>query len=57
MSLMNMDAKILDKIQIILSRKASLKKFQQTEITSSLFSDHNCIKLEISYKKKKWNKI
>ena len=31
---------------------ASLCKFKKTEIISSIFSDHNAMKLEINYKKK-----
>ena len=36
-----------------LDHKASLSKFKETEIISSIFSDHNVMRLEISYKKKK----
>ena len=32
--------------------KASLGKFKKTEIISSIFSDHNAMRLEINYKKK-----
>ena len=36
----------------MLGHKASLGKFKKTEIISSIFSDHNVIRLEINYKKK-----
>ena len=32
--------------------KASLGKFKKIEIISSIFSDHNAMKLEINYKKR-----
>ena len=32
--------------------KTSLNKFKKTEITSSIFFDHDVMKLEINYKKK-----
>ena len=35
-----------------LGHKPSLSKFKRTEIISSIFSDHNSVKLEISYRKK-----
>ena len=35
-----------------MGHKASLSKFKKTEILSSIFSDHNAIRLEIEYKKK-----
>ena len=35
----------------MLGHKTSLKKFKKTEIISSIFSDHNAIKLEINHKK------
>ena len=38
----------------ILGHKSNLSKFKKTEIVSSIFSDHNAIRLDISYKKKKW---
>ena len=34
----------------ILSHKTSLNKFKKTEITQSIFSGHNCMKLEINYR-------
>ena len=36
----------------MLDRKASLSKFKKTEIVSSIFSDHNIMRLEINYQKK-----
>ena len=40
------------KIDRVLGNKASLNKFKKIEIISSIFSDHNVMKLEINYKKK-----
>ena len=34
--------------------KTNLNKFKNTEIISSIFSDHNGMKLEINNKKKNW---
>ena len=34
-----------------MGHKASLSKFKKIEILSSIFSDHNAIRLEIEYKK------
>ena len=39
-----------------LGHKASFDKFKKTEITSSIFSNHNTMRLEIDYKKKKTRK-
>ena len=36
----------------MLGRKASLCNFKKTEIISSIFSDHNTMRLEINYEKK-----
>ena len=36
----------------ILGHKSNLSKFKKIEIISSLFSNHNAIKLDINYKKK-----
>ena len=36
----------------ILGHKSSLGKFKKTEIVSSIFSDHNTMRLEINYRKK-----
>ena len=37
----------------MLSHKASLAKFKQIKILSSVFSDHNTMRLEINHKEKK----
>ena len=36
----------------MLGHKTSLNKFKKTEIISSIFSDHNGVKIEINHKKK-----
>ena len=36
----------------ILCHKSNLSKFKKTEIVSSIFSDHNVMRLDINYKKK-----
>ena len=36
----------------ILGHKSSLSKFKKTEIVSSIFSDHNVMRLDINYRKK-----
>ena len=41
----------------MLSHKASLAKFKQIKILSSIFSDHNTMRLEINHKGKKKNNI
>ena len=43
------------RIDHILGHKSSLSKFKKTEIISSIFSDHNAMRLNINYKKKKKN--
>ena len=35
----------------MLGHKTSLSKFKKIEIISSIFSDHNCMNLDINYKK------
>src|SRR3712207_4641028 len=40
------------RIDHILGNKASINKFKRVEIISSIFSDHNAMKLEINYKNK-----
>ena len=40
-------------IDHMLGHKARLGKVKKMEILSSIFSDHNAMKLEINYKKKK----
>ena len=39
------------RIDHILGHKSNLSKFKRIEIISSIFSDHNAMKLDISYKK------
>ena len=41
------------RIAHMLGHKPSLDKFNKTEIISSIFSDHNAMRLEINYKEKK----
>ena len=36
----------------ILGHKSSLEKFKKLEIISSIFSDHNAMRLEINYRNK-----
>ena len=43
------------RIDHILSQKSSLGKFKKIEIISSIFSDHNTMRLDISYRKKSVN--
>ena len=40
------------RIDDILGHKSSLRKFKKIEIVSSIFSDHNAMRLEINYRKK-----
>ena len=40
------------RIDHILSHKSNLSKFKKIEIISSIFSDHNAMRLDINYKKK-----
>ena len=42
----------LFRIHHILGHKSSLGKFKKIEIISSIFSDHNTMRLEINYRKK-----
>ena len=44
------------RIDHILGHKSSLSKFKKIEIISSIFSDHNAMKLEINYRGKKVKK-
>ena len=50
---------MFSKIRHMLGHKTSLNKFKKTEIISSIFSDHNAMKLEVNYKKnmEKFTKI
>ena len=43
---------MFSKIDHMLGHKTSLSKFSKTEIISSIFSEHNAMKLEINHKKK-----
>ena len=38
----------------ILGHKSSLGKFKKTEIISSIFSDHNAVRLDLNYRKKNY---
>ena len=40
------------RIDHVLGHKTNLKKFKRIEIISSIFSDHNGIKLEVNHKKR-----
>ena len=40
----------------IMGRQSSLSKFKKIEIISSIFSDHNAMRLDINYKEKKCKK-
>ena len=40
------------RIDHILGHKSNLRKFKKTETVSSIFSDHNAMRLDINYKKK-----
>ena len=40
------------RIDHILGHKSNLRKFKKIEIVSSIFSDHNAMRLDINYKKK-----
>jgi len=41
------------RVDKILSHKSNLSKFKQAEIISSVFSEHNVLKLNINYRKRK----
>ena len=40
------------RIDHILGHKSSLGKFKKTKIISSIFSDHNAVRLDVNYRKK-----
>ena len=42
----------LSRIDHILGHKSNLSKFKKMEIISSIFFDHNAMRLDINYKKK-----
>ena len=44
---------IFSRIDHVLGHKSNLSKFKKIEIISSIFSDHNALRLDINYKKKK----
>ena len=46
----------LSRIDYILGHKSKLSKFKKIEIISSIFSDHNSMRLFINYKKKNCKK-
>ena len=45
------------RIDHILGHKSSLGKFKKNEIISSIFSDHNVVRLDVSHRKKKLLKM
>ena len=45
------------RVDHILGHKSNLSKFKRIEIVSSIFSDHNAIRLDINYKKKTVKKM
>ena len=40
------------RIDLILGHKSSLGKFKKTEVISSIFSNHNAIRLDVNYRRK-----
>ena len=44
------------RIDHILGHKSNLSKFKKIEIVSSIFSDHNAMRVDINYKKKNCKK-
>ena len=44
------------RIDHILGHKSNLSKFKKIKIISSIFSDHNAMRLDINYKKKNCKK-
>ena len=42
-----------DRIDHIMGHKSNLSKFKKIEIVSNIFSNHNAMRLDINYKKKK----
>ena len=44
--------RIFSRIDHILGRKSSLGKFKKIEIISSIFSNHNAVRLDVNYRKK-----
>ena len=46
---------IFSRIVHILGHKSSLGKFKKIEIISSIFSDHNAVRLDVNYREKNTN--
>ena len=46
----------LSRIEHTLGHKSNLSKFKKIEVVSSIFSDHNAMRLDINYKKKNCKK-
>ena len=44
------------RIDHVSCHKSNLSKFKKIEVISSIFSDHNAMRLDINYKKKKKSK-
>ena len=44
------------RIDHILGHKSNLSKFKKIEIISSIFSNHNAMRIDINYKKKNYKK-
>ena len=44
---------IFPRIDYILGHKSNISKFKKIEIVSGIFSNHNTMRLDINYKKKK----
>ena len=49
--------RIFSRIDNILGHKSSLGKFKKTKIISSIFSDHNAVRLDVNYSRGKLLKI
>ena len=50
------EQRIFSRTDHILGHKSSLSKFKKIEVISSIFSDHNTMRLEINYREKKHKK-
>ena len=48
----SVEHRTFNKTEQMMEHKISLDKFKKTEILSSIFLDHNTMRLEINYKKK-----
>ena len=46
----------LSRIDHILGHRSSLGKFKKTELISSIFSDHNALRLDINYRERNCKK-